>query len=83
MTVPEALQNVRFVVNSQGEKTDAIIPLAAWQTLVASWRQSLQQLEMQEDRAILLQWLEQRAAGSAEMIPLEELEQELAADGLL
>jgi hypothetical protein len=83
MTVPEALRNVRYVVNSEGERTDAIIPLAAWQTLVASWRQSLQRLEDQEDRAILLQWLEKRAAGGVEMIPLEELEQNLAADGLL
>jgi hypothetical protein len=53
------------------------------QTLVASWRQSLQRLEDQEDRAILLQWLEKRAAGGVEMILLEELEQDLAADGLL
>ena len=83
MTVPEALRNVRFVVDSAGERTDAIIPLAAWQTLVAAWRQSLQRLEDQEDRAILLDWLDKRAADGAEMIPLEELEQELAADGLV
>jgi len=83
MTVPEALRNVRFVVDSEGEKTDAIIPLAAWRTLVTAWRKSLQRLEDQEDREILLHWLEKRAAGGAEMIPLEELERELAADGLL
>ncbi len=47
------------------------------------WKQSLQRLEDQEDRTILLQWLEKRTAGGAEMIPLEELEQELAADGLV
>ena len=83
MTVPEALRNVRYVVNAEGQRTEAIIPLAAWQALLAAWRESLAQIETREDRAVLLQWLEERAAGKDDMISLEQFEQELLADGLL
>ena len=83
MTLAKALRNVRYVVDSEGQRTDAVIPLAAWKVLLSAWCESLEQLEDQEDRAIVLEWLEKRAAGKAEMIPLEELEQELTADGLI
>lgn len=83
MTVSKALRNVRYVVDSKGRRTDAVIPLAAWTALLTAWCESLEKLEDQEDRGILLEWLEKRAAGQAEMIPLEQLEQELATDGLV
>ena len=83
MTVPEALQTVRYVVNAKGERTDAIIPLAAWRALIEAWKRSLESAEDQEDQAIVQAWLKKRAAGNADMILLEELESELAADGLL
>lgn len=38
--------------------------------------------EDKEDSAILRDWLQRRAAGAVETVSLDELEQELAADGL-
>jgi len=83
MTVADALGKVRYVVDGAGERTDAIVPLAAWKALLGAWQQSLEKLEDKEDVALLATWLKKRAAGKAEMIPLEDLERELAADGLL
>ena len=83
MTMPEALRSVRYVVNAEGERTDAVIPLAAWKALLTVWRRSLEIAEDNEDLAILQDWLENRAAGKGEMVPLEDLEAELASDGLL
>lgn len=83
MTVAEALTTVRYVTDSEGERTDVLIPLAAWKTLLASWKQLIELLEDQEDNAILQEWLEKRAAGELDMISLDTLEQELIADGLL
>jgi hypothetical protein len=83
MTFTEALTAVRYVTDANGEKTDVLIPLAAWKALLASWKQLIELLEDQEDRAILQEWLEKRATGELEMIPLDALEQELIADGLL
>lgn len=83
MTVAEAIGKVRYVVDANGEKTDAIIPLMVWKTLLAVWQQSLDLVEDHEDRSILMEWLKRRAAGDIDMIPLEDLERELRADGLL
>lgn len=82
-TITEALTNVRYVLDANGEKTDVLIPLTTWEALLASWKDLLALLEDQEDRAILQEWLEKRAAGEMDMISLEDLEQELIADGLL
>lgn len=82
-TITEALTNVRYVLDANGEKTDVLIPLTTWEALLAFWKDLLALLEDQEDRAILQEWLEKRAAGEMEMISLEDLEQELIADGLL
>ena len=71
------------MVDSSGEKTDVLVPLAAWKTLLASWKQMIELLEDQEDSATLQEWLEKRAAGKVDMISLDALEQELIADGLL
>lgn len=83
MTITEALATVRYVVDAKGEKTDVLIPLTTWEALLALWKQLIEMLEDQEDRAILQEWLEKRAAGEVEMISLDTLEQELIADGLL
>ncbi|MFQ5341577.1 MAG: hypothetical protein ACE5F6_08515 [Anaerolineae bacterium] len=83
MTVEEALTTVRYVVNPSGERTDVLIPLTAWKSLLAAWKQLIEALEDQEDSAILQEWLEKRAAGEVDMISLDTLEQELIADGLL
>jgi hypothetical protein len=83
MTIMKALNTVRYVLDIKGEKTDVLVPLPVWEALLASWRQLIERLEDQEDRAILQDWLEKRAIGELEVISLEELEQELVADGLL
>ena len=83
MTVTEALTTIRYVMDSDGTKTDVMIPLTAWEALLATWRQLIESLEDQEDYAILQEWLEERAAGTTNMISLDSLEQELVADGLL
>jgi hypothetical protein len=83
MAIAEALTTVRYVLDANGEKTEVLIPLAAWKTILATWEQMAELLEDREDSAILREWLEERAAGEAKMIPLDALEQELVADGLL
>jgi len=83
MTVAQVLATVRYVTDSKGETTDVLIPLTAWKALLASWTQLIESLEDQEDSAILQEWLAKRAAGKVEAIPLDTLEQELIADGLL
>jgi hypothetical protein len=83
MTVAEAIGSVRYVVDANGEKTDAIVPLAVWKTLLAVWQQSVRLVEDHEDQSLLRDWLQRREAGEIDMIPLEDLEQELRADGLL
>ena len=83
MMITEALTTVRFVTDSNGEKTDVLIPMEAWKVLLAHWKQLINDLEDQEDYAILQEWLEERAAGQADMISLEDLERKLEADGLI
>jgi hypothetical protein len=46
------------------------------------WAEEFAKDEDNEDSAILQDWLQRRAAGARDTIPLDELEQELAADGL-
>lgn len=79
----EVLAAVRYVLDSKGDKTDVLLPMPVWEALLGSWHQLIEMLEDQEDRVIVEEWLEKRAAGEMEMIPLEELEKELIADGLL
>jgi hypothetical protein len=83
MTIPETLRAVRYVTDASGEKTDVLVPLRTWESLLTSWKQLVEMLEDEEDRAIVLRWLDRRAAGTAKTISLDELEQELIADGLL
>jgi hypothetical protein len=83
MVFPETLKEVRYLTDANGEKTDVLIPLATWKKLLVSWERLSEMLEDQEDRAVLQQWLAKRAAGEAETLSLDELEQDLRADGLL
>jgi hypothetical protein len=83
MTIGEALETVRYVMNANGERTDVLIPLASWKAILASWKEMMESLEDQEDSAILRAWLENRDAGKADTLTLDAFEQELVADGLL
>lgn len=83
MAIPETLKRVRYVTDAGGERTDVLVPVTTWNALLASWQRLIALLEDQEDRAILEEWLAKRATGAAETVSLEELEQELIADGLL
>lgn len=83
MTVTKAHTAVRYVVDSSGERTDVLIPLTAWKTLLASWKKLVELLEDREDSNTLQKWLGKRVAGEVNMISLDTLEQELVADGLL
>lgn len=82
-TIAEALKTVRYVTDTQGEKTDVLVPLATWQALLALWEAMVEKLEEQEDLAIVQECLEKRTRGEVEMISLDALEEELLADGLL
>ena len=83
MTIGEALETVRYVMNAKGERTDVLIPLTSWKAMLASWKQMMELIEDREDSAILQDWLEKRATGETDTITLDKLEQELVADGLL
>ena len=83
MTITEALTTVRYVTDSNGERTDVLISMTAWKALLLHWKALIDALEDQEDYAILQEWLEERAEGQADMISLEALEQELEANGLI
>ena len=83
MALLETLTSVRYVTDAHGAKTDVLVPLTTWEALLASWKQLIEMLEDQEDKAIVQDWLKKRAAGEAQTVTLDELERELIADGLL
>lgn len=83
MKISDALESARYVIDPKGKKTDVLIPLETWKKLLASWQRLIDLIEDQEDRALLQEWLERRAAGEVDTVALEELEKELIADGLL
>lgn len=83
MNVSELMPEVHYVTDNQGEKTAVLVPFATWQAFLAAWDLLVEKLEDQEDRAIVLDWLEQRRQGTAKVISLDEFEQELIRDGLL
>jgi len=83
MVFPGTLKEVRYLTDANGERTDVLIPLATWKKLLVSWERLSEMLEDQEDRAVLREWLAKRAAGEADSLSLDELEQDLRADGLL
>jgi hypothetical protein len=83
MTIPEAVTRVRYLTDADGERTHVLVPLSTWTALLDSWRQMILKLEDEEDAALLKEWLTERARGEAEGISLDQLEDELIADGLL
>jgi len=83
MSAVEALATVRYITDAEGNKTDVLMPLATWEALVADWQEMAERLEDQDDAAIARDWLQRRMRGEAAMITLDQLEQELIADGLL
>jgi hypothetical protein len=75
MTLTEALISARFVVDSDGQRTEVILPVKAWEALM-DW------LEDMEDTAIIRErWADRQVRAS--WPSLDEVEAELAADGLL
>ena len=83
MSAVEALATVRYITDAEGNKTDVLMPLATWEALVADWQEMAERLEDQDDAASARDWLQRRMRGEAAMITLDQLEQELIADGLL
>ncbi len=83
MSLTEIFGSTRYVVDAQGEKTDVLVPLSVWKTITSTWEQVINIVEEKEDLAIFAEWYEKRAKGEIETISLDELEEELLADGLL
>lgn len=83
MSIAESLADIQYITNPAGERTNVIVPLPAWESLLTMLEEMTERLEDQEDVAVMRDWLRARAAGAAEMIPLAKLEQELRDDGLL
>jgi hypothetical protein len=83
MGAVENRMDIRYVVDADGERTDVVIPLATWRRLLESWREAIEAKEDEEDAALLADWLERRATGAVETVPLDQLEKELRTDGLL
>jgi len=83
MRIAESIADVQYVTNPAGARTDVIVPLPAWESLLAVLEEMADRLEDQEDVALLHDWLRAHTAGTETMIPLAELEEELRRDGLL
>jgi len=66
-----------------GKKDGCDCPSGSLGTLLASWKELVEQLEYREDIAIFQEWLQKRADGEVETISLDALEQELIGDGLV
>jgi hypothetical protein len=83
MKVTQAITSVKYVADVKGNKTDVLVPVEVWEALLASWKEMIDRLEDREDIEIFQQWMKLRQAGQVETISLEDLEQELIADGLV
>jgi hypothetical protein len=83
MKVTKATALVKYVADANGNKTDVLVPVEVWEALLASWKEMIDRLEDREDIGIFQEWMQQRDAGQVETISLEDLEQELLADGLV
>ncbi len=83
MRIAESIADIHYVTNPAGDRTDVIVPLPAWESLLVAIEEMAERLEDQEDVALLQDWLHARAAGEVKMIPLAEIEEELRRDGLL
>ncbi|MFB2978282.1 hypothetical protein [Microseira sp. BLCC-F43] len=83
MTIKKCIKSVKYVANANGKKTDVIIPIEVWESLLASWENMVEALENREDAAIFQEWLHQKKNGELETISLDDLEKELISDGLI
>jgi len=72
MKIADALASAKYVVDSDGNKTDVVIPIETWQMLLAAWQQSNKTLpgeQPAEDKSPKLSVPEWRQAW--EMLALE------------
>ena len=83
MNVTKAIKLVKYVADASGNKTDVLVPVEVWEAILAAWKETIERLEDREDLEIFQEWLQRRDAGQVETISLEDLEQELIADGLV
>ncbi|MGI0494041.1 hypothetical protein ACN4EG_19840 [Alkalinema pantanalense CENA528] len=72
MTLPEALQNARYLTNASGLPTDVVLPIEAWHEVLAL----LQQLDQIQDAA----WQQQaeNALKNSSTVGVEAFTQEIA-----
>ena len=57
MKISDALASAKYVVDSDGNKTEVVIPIETWKLLLAAWHE-LADLEGQENLLILQKWVE-------------------------
>ncbi|RLT39573.1 MAG: hypothetical protein DWI57_10030 [Chloroflexi bacterium] len=58
MITQEALTAVRYVVNSDGDRTDVVIPWNTWREILTAWQTTIEGLENRENTAIPSEWLD-------------------------
>ncbi|CCQ54520.1 hypothetical protein CWATWH0003_3710 [Crocosphaera watsonii WH 0003] len=75
MIFKEIKDNIRYVTNEKGEKTDVLIPLELWKTIVVQLSESE---EIEDSREEILNDLKQSLLDGkiGKTFPLEELWQE-------
>ena len=75
MTFKEIKDNIRYVTNEKGEKTDVLIPLELWKTIVI---QLSENEEIKDSREEILNDLKESLLDGkiGKTFPLEELWQE-------
>ncbi len=62
MKIADALASAKYVVDSDGKKTDVVIPMETWQMLLAAWQQSNKSLgdeqteEVKSPELSIAQW---------------------------
>ena len=83
MRIAESIADVRYVTNESGDRTDVLVPMSAWESLLTLLETMTEHLEDQEDIAALKDWLQTRTAGEGTTISLAALKEELHRDGLL
>ena len=83
MSMPEVIADIQYITNPTGKRTNVIVPLGTWESLLAALAEMVERLEDQEDITVLQEWLRSQAAGTVEMVSLDALEEELRNDGLL
>lgn len=72
----ELLHSVRFLVDSEGNPTDAVLSIDEWKSLI-EWLEDL------EDAVTVREYLRRQELGEDDTLPWEEVRAELVADGSL